>query len=449
MNLWDLLKMGLRNLSRRKARTALTVVGVIIGTVSIVSMVSIGIGINETFEKTYMENGAMTIIRIEQYSSNFDEKGEWTGETKQTLDDALVEALRGIDHIKAIAPIIDQQAQLKCGKYTAGISLRAIGRDAFGEFGFPELKYGSYPSEKDYRKIILSNGALSEFNYFAGRKYESKSVDPTEEAITFTFSSWNYQKNPRKKDFKIEMTPKSGNFAVMSEADSWEYNYNCYVDMDFFKEIWKQYTSTLTVADRKKAMQAISAYSSIYVNVDNIDNVTKVQDEIKALGYGTYSDMQYLEPLQQTSNMIQIVLGAIGALAMLVSAINIANTMVMSIYERTREIGIMKVLGCKVYDIRRLFLYEAALIGLMGGIIGIILSYAVSFGINRYGQPIFSAIMQTSAVYDVEGAKFSVIPFWLPFAAAIFGMLVGVVSGYIPARRATKISAIEAMKSNQ
>ncbi len=449
MNLWDLLKMGLRNLSRRKARTALTVVGVVIGTISIVSMVSIGIGINETFEKTYMENGAMTIIQIEQYSSNFDESGMWTGDTKQVLNDDLVQQLRGIEHIKAIAPIIDQQAQLKSGKFSTYITLRAIGRDAFNEFGFPKLVQGSYPTKTDYRKIVLSNGALGNFSYYSNRKYESKTVDPTVDKITFVFPEWNYTKNPRKKDFKIEMTPKTTNYAVMAESDNWEYNSNCYVDMDFFKEIWKQYASTLTVADRKKAMQAIESYSSIYVNVDNIENVTKVQEAIKELGYGTYSDMQYLEPLQQTSNMIRIVLGAIGALAMLVSAINIANTMVMSIYERTREIGIMKVLGCKVVDVRKLFLYEAALIGLMGGIIGIVLSYGVSFAINKYGQPIFAAIMQTSAVYDVEGATFSVIPLWLPFAAAMFGMMVGVVSGYIPARRATKISAIEAMKSNQ
>ncbi len=449
MNLWDLLKMGLRNLSRRKARTALTVIGVIIGTMSIVSMVSIGIGINETFEKTYMENGAMTVIQIEQYGSVIDDRGNWLGTTQQVLDDSLVEQLRNIEHIKAIAPVIDQQGNFKCGKYSTYVQLRAIGADAFKEFGYPELVYGSYPVAGDNRKIVLSHGSLSDFNYYAGRKYETKEVDPTQEAITFTFSEWAYQKNPRKKDFKIEMTPVSGNFAVMSESDNWEYNSYCYMDMDYFKEIWKTYCSTLTVADRKKAMQVLDSYTTIYVNVDNIENVTEVQEAIKELGYTTYSDMQYLEPLQQTSNMIQIVLGAIGALAMLVSAINIANTMVMSIYERTREIGIMKVLGCRVYDVRRLFLYEAALIGLMGGIIGIILSYAVSFGINKYGQPIFAAIMQTSAVYDVEGAKFSVIPFWLPFAAAVFGMLVGVVSGYIPARRATKISAIEAMKSNQ
>lgn len=158
--------------------------------------------------------------------------------------------------------------------------------------------------------------------------------------------------------------------------------------------------------------------------------------------------MQYLEPLKQTSDMLQMVLGAIGAMAMLVSAINIANTMVMSIYERTREIGIMKVLGCLVKDVKKLFLFEAAMIGLLGGVVGITLSYVASFAINKYGGPLFATLMQSSGVYDVGDAKFSVIPFWLPFLAAGFAMLIGILAGYFPARRATKISAIEAMKTD-
>ena len=195
-------------------------------------------------------------------------------------------------------------------------------------------------------------------------------------------------------------------------------------------------------------MAELASYNYILINVDNIKNVTQVQEDIKALGYASYSDMQYLEPLQETSKMMQMVLGAIGALAMMVSAINIANTMVMSIYERTKEIGIMKVLGCLVKDVKKLFLFESAMIGLIGGIIGIALSYIASWAINKYGGPIFASIMQSSGVYDVGDAKFSVIPFWLPFLAAGFGMMVGVLAGYFPARRATKISAIEAMKTD-
>ena len=139
---------------------------------------------------------------------------------------------------------------------------------------------------------------------------------------------------------------------------------------------------------------------------------------------------------------MQIVLGAIGGVAMLVSAINIANTMVMSIYERTKEIGIMKVMGCGVQDIKRQFLLESGLLGLCGGVVGIALSYLVSYLLNKYGADFLGSFLGTGA-----SGVFSVIPLWLPFAAAAFSILVGVISGYFPARRATRIRAIEAMKT--
>ncbi|MBO4421597.1 MAG: FtsX-like permease family protein, partial [Lachnospiraceae bacterium] len=120
----------------------------------------------------------------------------------------------------------------------------------------------------------------------------------------------------------------------------------------------------------------------------------------------------------------------------------------MSIYERTREIGIMKVLGCKVGDVKKLFLFEAGLIGFIGGTIGVGLSYIVSWLMNKYGGDIFSGLMG-GGYYGMEssGAPMSVIPIWLPFFAAGFGILVGLVSGFFPALRATRISAIEAMKN--
>jgi len=444
MRISDLVKLGLRNLNRRKARTALTVLGVIIGTISIVTMVSIGIGMNNSFNEQFMENGEMTVIRIERYGSIYDDDGNWIGSKDQILDDTIVNQVREIEHVKAVAPVFDTSAQLFSGKYETYVSVRAIGYEAFGEFGFPGLTYGVYPSAQDNTPVVFSCYSLTGFYNPNSRDYESKVVDPSTEKVVFKFDPWRYTRNERKKEFQLEVT----NCAIMEESENWEYNSYLYIEMDYFKELYTQYANTLKLEDRKKAMAEIGAYSYIMINVDNIKNVTKVQEAIEELGYVSYSDMQYLEPLQETSNMMQAVLGAIGALAMMVSAINIANTMVMSIYERTREIGIMKVLGCLVKDVKRLFLFEAAMIGLIGGVVGIALSYLASFAINKYGGPLFASIMQGSGVYDVGNAKFSVIPFWLPFLAAGFAMLIGVLAGYFPARRATKISAIEAMKTD-
>lgn len=446
MKISDLIKMGLRNLSRRKARTGLTVLGVIIGTISIVIMVSIGIGMNNSFDKQFMENGAMTVVRIEQYGSIVDDEGNWLGSKEQVLDDNLVEMVRQVEHVKAVAPVLDTSAMLYSGKYETYISLRAIGHEAFAEFGYPELSSGVYPTAENNRSVVIPSMVLESYFYNPySRNYETKAIDPAKDEVVFKFSEWRYNRNERKKEFELELNK---DIAVMGESDNWEFNSYVYMDMDYFKEIYTKYANTLKLEDRKKAMAEMNAYSYIMINVDNIKNVTQVQEDIEALGYITYSEMQYLEPLQKTSDMLQMVLGAIGALAMLVSAINIANTMVMSIYERTKEIGIMKVLGCLVKDIKKLFLFEAAMIGLLGGIVGIALSYLASFAINKYGGPLFQTLMQSSGVYDVGDAKFSVIPFWLPFLAAGFAMLVGVLAGYFPARRATKISAIEAMKTD-
>jgi ABC-type antimicrobial peptide transport system permease subunit len=165
------------------------------------------------------------------------------------------------------------------------------------------------------------------------------------------------------------------------------------------------------------------------------------------MGFQTESDMQYLSPMIEASNTLQMVLLALGTVAMVVSAISIANTMVMSIYERTKEIGIMKVLGCVIKDIRKLFLFEAGMIGFIGGIVGNILGFIAAWLINKYGQPLFKALMSGNYMYDMTNTTFAVIPFYLPFAAIGLSVLVGVLSGYFPARRATKIRTIEAMKS--
>lgn len=436
MRISDLLKLAFRNLLRRKARTALTVIGVVIGTISIVVMVSIGIGVNQSFDETIMQSGSMTIIRIQKYGAIWDDDGNYVGSKEQVLNDSVVEQIKGISHVKAVTPVINKYVQLESGKFHNGVSLYAMDGEVFEAFEFPALQYGSYPTKENPSTIVLSPQSMQYFYYWSGRKHEEKSVDPLTEKVKLKFQE--YQTHPRKKAFELQFS----DVAMMEETDNWEYSYNIYMDLEYFKEIWMKYANTLTLEDRKRAVASIESYEEIKINVDNIKNVSKVQEEIEALGYATYSEMQYLEPLKETSRMLQMVLGAIGSIAMMVSAINIANTMVMSIYERTKEIGIMKVLGCLVRDVKRQFLLEAGLIGLLGGVVGIIISYVLSHLINKYGSGIMGSIVGTETTGNL-----SVIPFWLPFAAAAFGMLVGLLSGYFPARRATRIRAIEAMRT--
>ncbi len=143
--------------------------------------------------------------------------------------------------------------------------------------------------------------------------------------------------------------------------------------------------------------------------------------------------------MNEQTKKIQMFLGGLGAISLLVAALGIANTMIMSIYERTREIGIMKVLGCVIRNIRTMFLIEAGAIGFIGGSLGIALSYLISHIING----VTAGSMGTGAG---TGSGISVIPLWLSLGALAFSTLVGLLSGLHPANRAMKINALAAIK---
>ena len=159
------------------------------------------------------------------------------------------------------------------------------------------------------------------------------------------------------------------------------------------------------------------------------------------MGYEAYSLTDALENMKKTSGLIQAILGGIGAVSLFVAAIGITNTMVMSIYERTKEIGVMKVIGAQLKDIKRLFLFEAAMIGLFGGILGIGISYGISMIINT----VLAGMNGETGYYGP--ALLSYIPPWLSLSAMGFSTLIGLIAGYYPAVRATKLSALEAIRT--
>ncbi len=168
-----------------------------------------------------------------------------------------------------------------------------------------------------------------------------------------------------------------------------------------------------------------------------MDNVTAVQAIINDMGYQTNASAEWIESEQKTMGYVQAVLGGIGAVSLFVAAIGITNTMMMSIYERTKEIGVMKVLGCDLRNIRTLFLMEAGFIGFIGGIIGLILSFTISMVINKVA----------AGAGDMMGLSSSIsyIPFWLVLISLIFAVLVGMAAGFFPALRAMKLSPLAAI----
>ena len=182
-------------------------------------------------------------------------------------------------------------------------------------------------------------------------------------------------------------------------------------------------------------------YTQGYVNAVDVDSVAEVLQAVKDMGFQAYSPTEWITQMQEEQARQQSQLIAIGLISLLVSAIGIANTMLASILERSREIGVMKVLGLGISKINLMFLVEAAMIGLLGGLIGLGISYV--FGaIANFGGGEISFL----GMYFQNGVQLS-IPWWLALGAVAIAVGVGIVSGIYPARKATKMSPLEAIRS--
>lgn len=449
MKISDLMKMGLRNLGRRKARTALTVVGIVIGTISIVVMISIGIGMNQSFRENLMQYGSFTVINMDKNQISYDENGNYSGEKKQKLDEKLIEKLKQIPHVKTVSPVVNLPVKLKTGSYESTTQVNVMDADSFEDLEFPKLKNGkTYQKSHSRTKIKLWVGTEGFFGFTNpnSANYQRKKVNPEKDRITLSVYDEESLPRDKKGNIKIQLKDYSTEMAVFNTETFNEYSYGFYMDKDQFINIFHDYVKQLPIDKRKKAEKKLKEYEAIKLNADSVEDVQNIQEAIQKLGYKSSSMSDFTKPIENFSKTIQMVLGGVGAISMLVAAISIANTMIMSIYERTKEIGVMKVLGCHISDVKKLFLFEAAMMGLIGGVIGITMSYAASYALNTFGGALGSALNMFGGTGG--GSKLSIIPPWLPFVAAGFAIIIGIVSGYYPASRATKISAIEAMKND-
>lgn len=456
----DLLKLAAGNLRRRRTRTVLTVLGVVIGTASIVVMVSLGLGMNRSLVKSFQDSGSLTMITITNY-------GDGMGSGKKSapqLTDKTIDNFSKIPHVKGTSPSLGVYVTAKSGPYEATYNIIGVSQAYLREL---KLASGSPPAPGGELSLVYGNQVLNSFH--RGKNWmKSYTVDPEKQTIFYSFpapessaasagsgaastpagqgpgdsgASASSQPAPQKK-----FILKAAGIIEGGEDDYSQESNNCYTDIDSFKKLLKKiYKKDLVPSPaRNKNGKPLRyyVYDEAYVFADHMDNVAAVQKEITDMGYSCYSNTEWLKQTQGTLRITQMVLGGIGAVSLLVAAIGIMNTMMMSIYERTKEIGVMKVLGCDMGDIRNMFLTESAMIGLLGGIAGIFLSFGISAIINFFTKKYGAEIMGFSG-----GGSLSLIPLWLLGFAVLFATLVGMISGYIPSVRAMRLSPLAAIRN--
>jgi putative ABC transport system permease protein len=186
-------------------------------------------------------------------------------------------------------------------------------------------------------------------------------------------------------------------------------------------------------------------YAQVIVRAIDAKHTLEVEQALQEMGFPAYSERQEVEQANAYFATVQMVLGGIGAIALLVAAFGIANTMMMSIYERTREVGLMKAVGATNRDVMTVFLAEAGGIGLMGGVGGVALGFVVNGIINLIAGAVAAERVAAGAVAGSSTA-IAYLPLWLPPFAVGFAILVGVASGAYPASRAAALDPIRALK---
>lgn len=450
MKFHDLLIMSINNLRRRKLRTVLTVLGVVIGTASIVVMVSLGIGLNELTVEQISSYGSLTTIEVSSDSRwNYNDSD---GKTEPNyITDEVIERLRKVPNVRGVSPMLSIYVLMRQGAYETQVSLNGVSDEFLQEIPIGE---GELPSSKDKElRMVVGNAMATQFfNTKTGESYwdnpEGPLVDFMGKPMYVIFDMNAYYSSQgggseggSVKPPKKYMIPT----AAMVEGginDYSDYAYNVYVNIDLLeaqlRRIFKKNPIPDQPTTKKGKALPYLVYDSAQVFVDDMDNVTKVQETIADMGYQVHSRMDWLESSKKQSQMVQAVLGGIGAVSLFVAAIGIANTMMMSIYERTKEIGVMKVLGCDMGNIRDMFLLESGFIGFMGGAVGIVLSLTISVIINQFAG--------AKALTGMEG-DLSRIPLWLNLAAMGFAVFVGMAAGFMPATRAMKLSPLAAIRN--
>lgn len=450
MKFLDLLSMSVNNLFRRKLRTFLTVLGVIIGTASIVVMISLGIGLNKFTMEQYESSGSLTAIRIYNYDrGNGSDKGN---PEDSFMTDATMETFKKVPHVVSAYPQLSVSVLMKQGIYEGYTQMIGIPLEAMEDI---KLGEGELPSaDADSLELVVGNMVPMNFsNSKTGKGYwetgEMADVDFINRPVftVFDMDSYYQSQNPSSEGSPAVKAPKKymlkASGLVEGGPEDWsEYSYGVYVDLEKLKTQLKQIFKKKPIpgqpTNKKGKPYNYFIYEEAIVNVDDMKNVMEVQKSINNMGYQANSQMEWLEQSQKQSSMVQAVLGGIGAVSLFVAAIGIANTMMMSIYERTKEIGVIKVLGCAMGNIRNMFLIEAGFIGFIGGIVGVLLSYGISLLINKF---------LAGALTQGMSSSLSMIPPWLALSSIGFAILIGMLAGLFPAMRAMKLSPLAAIRN--
>jgi putative ABC transport system permease protein len=441
MNYGDGIKLVYRNLVRRKGRTILTALGVAIGTASIVAMIALALGLKTSAVKSFENFQDITTIQVYQGGDQSQPGKEAKKLNKQTV--AQLKGIQGVSGILASLEVYSDM-ELSVGRKSGNCTIVGVETKEAQSYPFKfhqgrflksrneaVVSYQVPESLQEKKRSSRKNKSENE-NFAMGPFVTGKRTEMLNKTVTVTIRKMDDQQNISQKEYKFKVV------GVLSQEEG-RGESAIYIPIETAREIGRW---TGQNNGRGQAGNGKDEYSTLKVRASSRETVEGVAEEIKKLGYQAWSPAESLKEMNKFFMIVQLILGGIGAISLLVASIGIMNTMFMSILERTREIGIMKVIGAGIPDIRRLFLLESGLIGLIGGISGLGIAYGVTAIIN--------VIARAKGAGNMFGGEpignLAIIPAWLALFAVGFAIVVGIIAGLLPAYRAARISPLQAIR---
>jgi ABC-type lipoprotein export system ATPase subunit/ABC-type antimicrobial peptide transport system permease subunit len=419
----DLTRTAFENLRRRPVRNILTAAGILIGIITLVAMVSFGVGVqnevNRNFETIGLENVVVSPSFPEQEGS-LDPFG--LRQPEQPLTPEIVSQFRNMPEVGSVTPVLDLPSNIEISLTYESSSQPVRLSSEFGVHqpgpGFaspPEMLAGVPFAEGDTQGIVLNEGLADQLRNTSNSVYE----DLIGGTVTLTV------RLPRgeTQEFTSQV------IGIRQGGGTQTVDLGI-VDRTAIKAWWYGRPDTLNT----------DGYDSLIVKAVDANNVQAVVDAADDLNLQAQSLGTILELANRVLAILQALLGSVGALALLVATLGVANTMMMAIYERTREIGVFKALGATNQEVRRMFTADAVLLGVIGGVVGVILGTLLGRLVDWVGH----LYLASEGVTGI--GRMSIVPPWLALGALVFAALIGVLGGIYPATRAARLDPVAALK---
>lgn len=449
MRILDYIEQACGNLWKKRLRTFLTTSGVVIGVGALVCMFAFGQGVQqiatEQFNKldlfSYINVYARSGYREARQSRDPDEAG-WREEADAAkdansprLDEGFLEEAKKIDGVEAAFPELRFPAQIRLGdreQFTLVQVLSAATCQAM------PLRAGRCYDPNEPNGTLISDALVRRL----GIKEPSEAIGKQIEVATLTldFGLTRLLRmvfSPR--DQTLPIARESYRFAIVGVAERMPFGGmgDAYIQPEAAAGMRK--LSLTSVWEFFRPASEAGNYSMITIKVRSPKDIAPVKKELESRGLRTFAWIDQLQEMRIGFLIMDMLLLAVGMIGITVASLGIVNTMVMSILERYREIGVMKAVGATDGDVQRVFLFEAGMIGLLGGLFGLVLGWVVSMVINE----VVNAVMSSHAAPRMEYFRF---PWWLCLGAIAFSILVSLIAGIYPTRRAARVDPVIALR---